>query len=317
MSLNAASTLLASATEKTRRLAGIIDAADDGDDRTDTDLSRLLASLRERELSAVSDIDGASTALSAAGDGFAVGIDNAAATARTLSSVASNLSSLANLARNISDGGGMIAAANKIQAFSNVGSAISTAVAGLRNIAGDVQQLFDATANQTPSLSPVPIESTAATPDSIARGFPASIPDSGGSNAHLLILTAMSGESYYFNINTSGYDRLKRTTAYTIATQERLTRRPALQAVAKGGETLTLSGVIITKLSGPGQIRRLRSIGYQTEPVILTTGYGESLGYWYLTKIDEEQEYLFPDGMPRKQTFTLEFERYGEDYQNV
>ena len=34
-------------------------------------------------------------------------------------------------------------------------------------------------------------------------------------------------------------------------------------------------------------------------------------------RIEEEQSGLFADGMPRKQQFTLEFQRYGEDYQNI
>ncbi|WP_373860967.1 hypothetical protein [Azotobacter vinelandii] len=33
-------------------------------------------------------------------------------------------------------------------------------------------------------------------------------------------------------------------------------------------------------------------------------------------QIDEEQGSLMPDGAPRKQTFTLEFRRYGDDYAN-
>ena len=33
--------------------------------------------------------------------------------------------------------------------------------------------------------------------------------------------------------------------------------------------------------------------------------------------VTREYRQYGPDGMPRKQTFTLEFQRYGEDYQNV
>lgn len=52
-------------------------------------------------------------------------------------------------------------------------------------------------------------------------------------------------------------------------------------------------------------------------PVLLTTGYGEVLGRGYLHGVDEEQEVLMSDGVPPKQTFSLEFGRYGEDYKNV
>jgi len=38
---------------------------------------------------------------------------------------------------------------------------------------------------------------------------------------------------------------------------------------------------------------------------------------WCLTRIEEEQAALLHGGIPRKQSFTLEFVRYGEDLQNV
>ena len=141
----------------------------------------------------------------------------------------------------------------------------------------------------------------------------------GGSSAHahLMILMARTGESFYFNLSTAGYDTLRRQTSYNIATQDRLTRRPALQAVSKGGESITVSGAIFSKKSGVGQLEKLRGIGFQMAPLTLTTGYGESLGEWYLTRIDEDQTDLFADGLPRKQQFTLEFQRYGEDYSDL
>jgi len=102
-----------------------------------------------------------------------------------------------------------------------------------------------------------------------------------------------------------------------VATQDRLTRLPALQAVSKGGDSITVSGAIVTKKSGASQMNRLRDIGFRMVPVMLTTGYGESFGQFYISRIEEDQDGLFPDGMPRKQSFTLEFQRYGEDYSNL
>ncbi|MCL2345563.1 MAG: phage tail protein [Desulfobulbus sp.] len=317
MTIQDAATLLASATEKARRLSGIVAAADDGVPRTADDLERLRASFAEREAAAVVDIGAASSALASAGNRFAAGIADASAVARSLSSVDLSVVRLDTLADQIRSDAGMIAAAIKQQAFAAIGSAMASSLADIRGVADRTQKLFEATTNPPGLPSLTPIESTAASPDRLDEGFAASIPESGGAHAHLLILTAPSGESYFFNLNTSGYDRLKRETNYSIASQERLTRRPALQAVAKGSERLSLAGVIFTQRAGAGQLEKLRAIGYRMEPLILTTGYGEALGTWYLGKIDEDQEYFFPDGMTRKQTFTLEFERYGADYQNV
>jgi len=41
------------------------------------------------------------------------------------------------------------------------------------------------------------------------------------------------------------------------------------------------------------------------------------LGTWCLKSVDEEQSALLQGGIPRKQAFTLEFVRYGDDLQNV
>ncbi|MNF00129.1 Phage P2 GpU [compost metagenome] len=49
----------------------------------------------------------------------------------------------------------------------------------------------------------------------------------------------------------------------------------------------------------------------------LTTGYGEVLGTWCLTRIEEDQSRFLAGGIPRKQAFSLEFASYGNDMQDV
>ena len=61
----------------------------------------------------------------------------------------------------------------------------------------------------------------------------------------------------------------------------------------------------------------MRSIGAKLQPLTLTTGYGDVLGTWCLKSLEEEQSALMQGGIPRKQGFTLEFGRYGDDMQNV
>ena len=50
---------------------------------------------------------------------------------------------------------------------------------------------------------------------------------------------------------------------------------------------------------------------------LTTTGYGDVLGNWCLKSLEEEQSAFLQGGIPRKQSFTLEFVRYGDDMQNV
>lgn len=85
-----------------------------------------------------------------------------------------------------------------------------------------------------------------------------------------------------------------------------------------GDEKLTLKGTIYPGFKGGlRQLDTLRSIGARQQPLTLTTGYGEVIGTWCLKNINEEQSALLHGGIARKQGFTLEFERYGDDMQDV
>jgi phage protein U len=137
---------------------------------------------------------------------------------------------------------------------------------------------------------------------------------------HLLIIQPQDpkAQPYYFNLDTAAFDELTRSTEFRWASQERLSRRPAQQAVGMGEEKLTLKGSIYPGFKGGlKQLDTLRSIGARLQPLTLTTGYGEVIGTWCLKNINEEQNVLMHGGIPRKQGFTLEFVRYGDDMQNV
>jgi phage protein U len=137
---------------------------------------------------------------------------------------------------------------------------------------------------------------------------------------HLLIIQPRDPKEqpYYFNLDTAAFDELSRSTEFRWASQERLSRRPAQQAVGMGEEKLTLKGTIYPGFKGGlKQLDALRTIGARLQPLTLTTGYGEVIGTWCLKAINEEQGALLHGGIPRKQGFSLEFVRYGDDMQNI
>lgn len=137
---------------------------------------------------------------------------------------------------------------------------------------------------------------------------------------HLLILQPLqtNAQPFYFNLDTAAFDELRRQTEFRWASQDRLSRRPAQQGVGMGEEKLSLKGAIFpTFKGGLKQLDTLRSIGAKLLPLNLTTGYGFVLGTWCLHSLEEEQGALLAGGIPRKQTFSLEFTRYGDDMQNV
>lgn len=137
---------------------------------------------------------------------------------------------------------------------------------------------------------------------------------------HLMIMQPRDPKQqpYFFNLDTAAFDELRRSTAFRWASQERLTRRPAQQAIGMGDEKLTLKGAIFPGFRGGiKQLDTLRTLGGKLQPMTLTTGYGDVLGTWCMTSVEEEQSALLGGGIPRKQGFTLEFVRYGDDMQNV
>lgn len=137
---------------------------------------------------------------------------------------------------------------------------------------------------------------------------------------HLLILQPLQAnvQPYFFNLDTAAFDELRRQTAFRWAGQERLSRSIAQQAIGQGEDKLSLKGAIFPgHKGGLKQLDTLRSIGRRLQPLSLTTGYGEVLGNWCLLSLDEEQSNLLAGGIPRKQTFSLEFVSYGDDMQNV
>jgi len=137
---------------------------------------------------------------------------------------------------------------------------------------------------------------------------------------HLLIMQPLepNAQPYYFNLDTAAFEELRRQTSFRWAGQERLTRSIAQQAVGQGEDKITLKGAIFPGFKGGlKQLDTLRTIGSRLQPVSLTTGYGEVLGTWCLLNIEEEQSHLLAGGIPRKQSFSLEFVSYGNDLQNV
>ncbi|MGH8381035.1 phage tail protein [Pseudomonas sp.] len=189
---------------------------------------------------------------------------------------------------------------DRVQAF---GEQVDKAAAKINQIAGKISPSLS---NILPSGSFAPPVSPAA---EAVKPFP-----------HLLILQPLDGKSpgYYFNLDTAAFEELRRQTSFRWVGQERLTRSAAQQAVSLGEEKINIRGAIFPALKGGlGQLQTLRSIGRLLRPLSLITGYGEVLGNWCLTGIDEEQSYLLAGGIPRKQAFTLEFVSYGDDLQNL
>ena len=126
--------------------------------------------------------------------------------------------------------------------------------------------------------------------------------------------TMMALGSYRFSIDTAAYQELKHSQAYRWQAQERLQRRPAMQFLGAGEESIELSGVIYPHFKGGlDQLDTMRAEASKGQPLLLVDGLGFVWGQWVITQIDEGQSFFQGNGQPLKQSFQLKLVNYGAD----
>jgi phage protein U len=126
--------------------------------------------------------------------------------------------------------------------------------------------------------------------------------------------TMMALGSYRFSIDSAAYQELKHSQAYRWQTQERLQRRPAMQFVGAGEESIELSGLIYPHFKGGlEQLDTMRAEASKGQPLLLVDGLGFVWGQWVITQIDEGQSFFQGNGQPLKQSFQLKLVNYGAD----
>ncbi len=126
--------------------------------------------------------------------------------------------------------------------------------------------------------------------------------------------TMMALGSYRFSIDSAAYQELKHSQAYRWQAQERLQRRPAMQFVGAGEESIELSGVIYPHFKGGlEQLDTMRAEASKGQPLLLVDGLGFVWGQWVITQIDEGQSFLQGNGQPLKQSFQLKLVNFGAD----
>lgn len=119
---------------------------------------------------------------------------------------------------------------------------------------------------------------------------------------------------YRFSIDSAAYQELKHSQSYRWQSHDRIQRRPALQFIGPGEETINLSGLIYPHFQGGlKQIDALRNEAGRGEPLLLVDGLGFVWGRWVVAQIDEGQSFFQANGQPLKQSFQLKLNRYGDD----
>lgn len=137
-----------------------------------------------------------------------------------------------------------------------------------------------------------------------------------------VLMTLGDGQSQFrFAIDTAAYQSLQRRTEWRWPAQDRLWSEPARQFTGKGNDEITLEGTILPAFrGGMGQIKAMRELadaalrdGSGALPLMLVTGYGDVLGEWVITGLEEEQPVIGPSGAPLEQRFRLSLAAYARD----
>lgn len=119
---------------------------------------------------------------------------------------------------------------------------------------------------------------------------------------------------FRFEIATAAYGKMERTQLMRWAKQDRIGRLPALQFTGPDLETIKLDGVIYPAFRGGlRQIPRMRAMAATGKPLELVSGTGAVLGLWCILSVGETTEEFTDDGRPRKISFTLQLQQYGDD----
>lgn len=127
----------------------------------------------------------------------------------------------------------------------------------------------------------------------------------------VLMTLGASDTGFVFSMASAAYDALTRSTDWRWASNPVIGRRPALQGIGPGGDTITLTGSVYPHFRGGlGQIAQMRELAGRMQPLLLTSGRGDILGRVVIVRLEEGQTFLMADGAPQRQAFTLELSFY-------
>jgi len=119
---------------------------------------------------------------------------------------------------------------------------------------------------------------------------------------------------FKFSLNTAVFQQVQRSTSYRWPAQERIGQLDALQFTGPGDDRITLPGIVYPDFRGDvHQIAQLRELASVGRPLRLIAATGDILGLWVIESVDETQSIFKPDGLPRRQEFTLSIRKFSDD----
>jgi hypothetical protein len=126
--------------------------------------------------------------------------------------------------------------------------------------------------------------------------------------------TLMRLGPFTFETDSFNMQKFDRNKAFRWEPQMRIGRRPALQFLGTGEESVEIQGTIYPHyFGGLSQYQNMRDAAESGVPYPLATGTGRMLGIFCIRAVKDGNSYLVRSGAPRKVEFTISLAAYGED----
>lgn len=120
----------------------------------------------------------------------------------------------------------------------------------------------------------------------------------------------MSYGTFVFSLTTLAYQELQRSQSWRFGATERVGARAALQYLGEGEDTIELSGLLTTELTGSrDSLDTLRDLAKAGQALPLVDGAGAVYGNYVITALKDTGTLHWPDGTPRRVDFGISFRR--------
>lgn len=123
---------------------------------------------------------------------------------------------------------------------------------------------------------------------------------------------------FVFSLGTAAYQDFRRQTQWRQTSLSRIGKRPAVQFLGPGDDTITLAGELYPEFTGgQASLDILRGMGDQGAAWPLIEGTGRMYGLYTIDSMDEGSDRHFRDGAASHITFSLSLSRIDDDRRDL
>lgn len=119
---------------------------------------------------------------------------------------------------------------------------------------------------------------------------------------------------FVFSLSTAAYQDFRRQTQWRNSSLSRIGKRPAVQFLGPGSDTITLTGELYPEFTGgQSNLDQLRAMGDQGAAWPLIEGTGRIYGLYTVDSMDEGSDRHFRDGAASHIEFSLSLSRIDDE----